>query len=35
MDDECPIRFNMAVEGTLRAVEPKGSERIARRWFSY
>lgn len=32
---EAPMRLSIAAEGTFRAVEPRGRERIARRWFSY
>jgi hypothetical protein len=35
IEEECPIRLSMAVEGTLRDVEPRGRERIERRWFAY
>lgn len=33
-EEERPMRLMVAAEGVRRAVEPRGSERIARRWFS-
>lgn len=32
--DEAPRMLTMAADGTRRAVEPRGKERMARRWFS-
>jgi hypothetical protein len=34
MDSETPKMLTMAAEGTRIAVDPSGSERMARRWFS-
>ncbi len=35
IEEDEPIRFNMAAEGTFRSVDPSGNDRILRRWFSY
>jgi hypothetical protein len=31
MEDDWPIKLSMAAEGTFSAVDPSGSERIARK----
>ena len=35
MEGEDPMRFSIAAAGTIKDVDPRGKDRIARRWFSY